>query len=116
MESLDIGLEPGNEPTAFAKEFYKGKPEYAPPFYTLNIAHVEHLPEFEVIGVNGEVIQIQRGEDVPNIPEAFLNVLRNATASRQVKKIRKDGSEYFEWQPYPAIPYQIVEGPYQTRK
>jgi len=37
-------------------------------------------------------------------------------ASRQVKHVNADGTEYFTWQPYPAIPYQKVEGPYQTRK
>jgi hypothetical protein len=116
---LDLGLGLDTVPTtetAFEAGFYKGKSEYAGPFYTINIAHVEHLPEFETIGVNGEVLQIQRGEDVPNIPKAFVDVLKNAIASRQVKKVRPDQTEFFEWQPYPAIPYQIVEGPYQTRK
>jgi len=115
--TLDLGLDVAAEKVPFtANKFYKGKPEYAPPFYTINIAHVEHLPEFEVIGVNGEVLQIRRGEDVPNIPQAFINVLQNAVASRQVKHVNADGTEYFTWQPYPAIPYQKVEGPYQTRK
>ena len=113
--NIDLtGTETPAEP--FTKGFYRGKAEYAAPFYTINIANVEHLPEYEVIGVNGEVIQIQRGVDVPNIPQAFVNVLKNAVASRQVKHINRDGTEYFDWQPYPAIPYQIVEGPYQTRK
>ncbi len=115
--TLDLGLDVTAEKVPFtANKFYKGKPEYAPPFYTINIAYVEHLPEFEVIGVNGEVLQIRRGEDVPNIPQAFINVLQNAVASRQVKHVNADGTEYFTWQPYPAIPYQKVEGPYQTRK
>lgn len=118
--ALDLGL--GNDtpttaaaPTA-AQKFYKGKPEYAPPFYTINIANVEYLPDYEVIGVNGEVLQVQRGIDVPNIPQAFVTVLKNAIASRQVKRVAKDGTEFFEWLPYPAIPYQIVEGPYTERK
>lgn len=113
---LDLGL--GDAPTTevFEQSFYKGKAEYAPPFYTINIAHVQHMPPFEVIGVNGEVLQITRGEDVPNIPQAFIEVLKNSIASRQIKKVRKDGTEFFEWQPYPAIPYQIVEGPYTKRK
>ena len=113
--TLDLGL--GDAPvTAFAATHYKGKPEYAPPYFTINIASVEHLPDFEVIGVNGEVIQIERGVDVPNIPEAFIKVLKNGIASRQVTRKNTDGTEYREWQPYPAIPYQITEGPYQTRK
>lgn len=125
MESnaLDLGLPgdtaaPATAPsgTPFAAKLYKGKAEYAPPFYTINIANVEYLPDYEVIGVNGEVLQIQRGVDVPNIPKAFINNLKNAIASRQVKKVSKDGTEYFEWLPYPAIPYQIVEGPYMERK
>lgn len=114
METLELGLP--ETPAPFAQKFYKGKEEYAPPFYTINIANVEHLPDFEVVGVNGEVLQIQRGMDVPNIPQAFINVLKNAVASRQVKHVNSDGSEYFTWQPYPAIPYQIVEGPYTNRK
>ena len=115
--TLDLGLDITAAPQApFAEKFYKGKAEYAGPFYTINVAHVEHLPEFEVIGVNGEVLQIQRGVDVPNIPVAFISVLKNAIASRQVKHVNADGTEYFTWQPFPAIQYQLVEGPYQTRK
>jgi len=111
--ALDLGLATEKP---FADKFYKGKPEYAPPFYTINVSHVEHLPEYEVIGVNGEVIQIERGMDVANIPQAFVNVLKNAVASRRVKKIAPDKTEYFEWLPYPAIPYQIVAGPYTERR
>lgn len=118
MDSLNLDLtgaapEP-KEP--FQAQFYKGKPEYAGPFYTINIAHVEHLPDFEVIGVNGEVLQIRRGENVHNIPQAFIEVLQNAIASRQVKHQNTDRTEYFTWQPFPAIPYQIIGPPYDTRK
>lgn len=116
--SLDLGL-PEEVPVAKAKPaqlYHKGKIEYAGPFYTINIAFVEHMPDYEVIQVNGEAIQIQRGEDVPNIPHAFVQILKTAIASRQVTKRDRDGKQYFEWQPYPAIPYQIVEGPYATRK
>ena len=114
-EALDLGLNDGVKP---AKKLYKGKDEYAPPYFTINIPPhpLEGMPEFEVIGVNGEVIQVARGVDVPNIPQAFINVLKNAIASKQVKHVNKDGSEFFEWIPYPAIPYQLVEGPYMERK
>jgi hypothetical protein len=114
-EGLDLGLE---SPTPVKAKLYKGKSEYAPPYYTINIPPhpMEGMPEFEVIGVNGEVIQVTRGVDVPNIPAAFINVLKQAVASKQVKHVNKDGSEYFEWIPYPAIPYQLVEGPYTERK
>ena len=115
--TLDLGLDDVQPVAKNTKQtLYKGKLEYAPPFYTVNIAHVEHLPEFEVISVNGEAIQLRRGEDVPNVPHAYIEVLKHAVASRQVTKIRPDGTEYYEWVPYPAIPYQIVEGPYQTRR
>ena len=115
--TLDLGLDDVQPVAKNTKHtLYKGKLEYAPPFYTVNIANVEHLPEFEVISVNGEAIQLRRGEDVPNVPHAYIEVLKHAVASRQVTKIRPDGTEYYEWVPYPAIPYQIVEGPYQTRK
>ena len=115
--TLDLGLDDVQAAPKPAKQpLYKGKLEYAPPYYTVNIAHVEHMPEFEVISVNGEAIQLRRGEDVPNVPHAYIEVLKHAVASRQVTKIRPDGTEYYEWVPYPAIPYQIVEGPYQTRK
>ena len=102
--------------TPFTEVFYKGKSEYAGPFYTINVAHVDHLPEYEVIGVNGEVLQVRRGEDVPNIPKAFIEVLKNAITSHQVKRVNPDRTEYYEWVPRPAIPYQIVEGPYKNRK
>lgn len=116
MEGLDLGL--GNEiPTQEEpKKVYKGKPEYAPPYYTINIPFVEHMPEYEVVGVNGEVLQIQRGEDVPNIPEAFIKNLRTCISARQIKRKRDDGTEYFEWVPYPAIPFQVTDGPYEKRK
>lgn len=109
---LDLGVDI-DVPTAGV---YKGKPEYAPPYYTINIAHVEHMPEYEVVGVNGEVLQIQRGVDVPNIPEAFIKTLKNCITSRQVKRKGPDQVEYYEWVPVPAIPFQVIEGPYQTRK
>jgi len=116
--NLDLDLGPTTVPAAepFSNKFYKGKAEYAGPFYTIQIAFVEYAPEYEVIGVNGEVLQIQRGVDVLNIPEAFIQVLRNAIASRQVKRRNPDQTEYYEWVPYPAIPWQLVEGPYQKRK
>lgn len=117
MNEFDLDLDLTKAETVpFTEKFYKGKAEYAAPFYTINIANVEHLPDFEVIGVNGEVLQIRRGEDVPNIPQAFVAVLKNAVASRQTKSVSSDGTEYFEWKPYPAIPYQIVEGPYKERR
>jgi hypothetical protein len=95
---------------------HKGKKEYAAPFYTVNIANVEHMPDYEIISVNGEAIQMERGLDIPNIPEAFVSVLRNAIASRQVTRRRSDQTEYAEWVPYPSIPYQIIAGPYNERK
>lgn len=113
--SLDLGIDLGPE-TETPNTVYKGKPEYAPPYYTINIAFVEHMPEYEVVGVNGEVLQIQRGEDVRNIPEAFIKNLKTCISSRQVKRKRDDGTEYYEWVPYPAIPFQVTEGPYQKRK
>lgn len=120
METADLGLDLVPESQAKGKKappkLYKNKIEYAPPFYTINIAFVEHQPEYETISVNGEVLQIQRGVDVPNIPQAYVDVLKTAIASRQVKRIGADRKEFYEWQPYPAIPYQIVEGPYNERK
>ena len=116
--NLDLGMLP-EVPLATgaaAKNYYKGKEEYAGPFFTVNIADVEHLPDFEVVSVNGEALQLQRGVDVPNIPIAYINVLKQAIASRQVKLVRADQTEYYEWRPYPAIPFQLVEGPYKERK
>lgn len=114
---LNIDLGVGDIPEKpFEAPVYKGKPEYRPPYFTINIAHVDHLPEYEVAGVNGEVLQIQRGIDVPNIPEAFIKNLRSCMSSRQVKKKGPDQVEYYEWVPYPAIPFQVVDGPYNERK
>ena len=117
MEGLNLDLD-ALTPTAapVAQKLHKGKIEYAPPFYTINVQHVEHMPEYEVIRVNGEVIQVTRGIDVPNIPQAFINVLRQAITSKLFTKKMPDGSEEHEWRPVNAIPFSVVEGPYQTRK
>lgn len=121
MEGADLNLDAIGEvtaPPAQAMKFHKGKIEYAPPFYTINVQHVEHMPEYEVIGVNGEVIQVTRGVDVPNIPQAFVNVLRQAVTSKLFTTKKNDGSgdELQEWRPVAAIPFSIVEGPYMERK
>jgi hypothetical protein len=117
--SLDEFKTPAIQKEAVAaglSRIHKGKEEYAPPYYTINIASVEGLPEFEVVGVNGEVLQIRRGVDVPNIPECFVKNLRTCMSKRQVTKLDANGKEYNDWVPYPAIPYQIIEGPYMERK
>jgi hypothetical protein len=119
MEGLDLDLEQlGTAAAKPAQKYHKGKIEYAPPFYTINVQHVEHMPEYEVIGVNGEVIQVTRGVDVQNIPQAFVNVLRQAVTSKLFTSKKPDGSgdELHEWKPVAAIPFSIVEGPYQERK
>jgi len=117
MEGLNLDLD-ALTPTAApaAQKLHKGKIEYAPPFYTINVQHVEHMPEYEVIGVNGEVIQVTRGIDVPNIPQAFINVLRQAVTSKLFTVKKPDGSEEHEWRPVNAIPFSVIEGPYQVRK
>lgn len=117
MEGLDLdGLTTAAAPAA--QKYHKRKIEYAPPFYTINIQHVEHMPEYEVIGVNGEVIQVARGVDVPNIPEAFVKILRNAVTSKLFTSKKPDGSgdELQEWKPVAAIPFSMIEGPYMERK
>ena len=121
MEGLNLDLDAltdGKAPAAPAIKYHKGKIEYAPPFYTINIQHVEHMPEYEVIGVNSEVIQVTRGVDVPNIPFAFIGVLKNAITSKLFTSKKSDGSgdELQEWRPVAAIPFSIVEGPYMERK
>ncbi|OHD23521.1 MAG: hypothetical protein A2Y38_12220 [Spirochaetes bacterium GWB1_59_5] len=121
MEGADLNLDAIGEvtaPPAQAAKFHKGKIEYAPPFYTINVQHVEHMPEYEVIGVNGEVIQVTRGVDVTNIPQAFVNVLRQAVTSKLFTSKKADGSgdELQAWRPVAAIPFSIVEGPYMERK
>lgn len=118
MEGLDLNLDLGAvaAPAVAAVKYHKGKIEYAPPFYTINVQHVEHMPEYEVISVNGEAIQVTRGVDVPNIPQAYINVLRQAVTSKLFTKKMPDGTEEQEWRPTAAIPFSIVEGPYMERK
>ena len=117
---IDLGLtdEAPAAPVVPAQKYHKGKIEYAGPFYTVNIAHSEHdsPTASHDIQCNGEAIRLFKGEDVPNIPHAFVQILKTAVAARQVTKRDRDGKQYFEWQPYPAVPYQITEGPYATRK
>jgi hypothetical protein len=134
MEGIDLGLglegdteqeapttlkgkgKPAAVPKAAPVKFHRGRPEYAPPFYTINIQHVEGQPEYEVIGVNGEVLQLQRGESVPNIPEAYVNVLRQAITEKLFTRTDSEGKEHHDWKKVSAIPFSIVEGPYQERR
>jgi hypothetical protein len=117
MEGLNLDLDQlGTASAAPTIKYHKGKVEYAPPFYTINIQHVEHLPEYETVSVNGETLQVQRGVDVPNIPQAFLSVLKNAITGKQFTTKQPDGIEVHEWRNVPAIPYSQVEGPYMERK
>jgi len=116
MEGLDLNLDLNLGAEVPPQKLYNGKSEYAPPYFTINVQHVEHMPEYEVVGVNGEVIQITRGIDVPNIPEAFIKVLKNSITSKMFTKKNPDGSEEHEWRPVAAIPYSVVEGPYHERK
>lgn len=68
---------------------------------------VEGQPNYEVVGVNGEVFQIIREEEVP-VPPSVVEVLRNAIAERIVQTHTPSGGVMTKRQKYSAIPWRLV--------
>jgi hypothetical protein len=62
---------------------------------------------YAVIGVNGNVMQLRRGDEVM-IPESFLKVLETAKATRLVKEIGPDGKTNYIPRDYATIPYRVL--------
>jgi hypothetical protein len=67
----------------------------------------EGKPNYEVVGVNGKVYQIQRGIEVA-VPEEVIGVLNNAVASRLVQVKLPDGRVDRQLRKYQSIPFRIV--------
>jgi len=71
------------------------------------IDEVEGQPNYEVVGVNGVVYQIQRGIETL-VPESVVHVLRNAIATKYVKVRRADGFEDLQKRNLSSIPWRLV--------
>lgn len=71
------------------------------------IDEVEGQPNYEVVGVNGVVYQIQRGIETP-VPNSVVEVLRNAIATKYVKVKRADGLEDLQKRNLSSIPWRLV--------
>jgi len=74
---------------------------------TIIIDEVEGQPNYEVVGVNGVVYQIQRGIET-SVPESVVGVLRNAIATKYVKVRRADGLEDLQKRNLSSIPWRLV--------
>jgi hypothetical protein len=78
------------------------------PTRTIIIDEVEGGENFEVVGVNGKVYQIQRGVEV-KVPQEVVEVLRTAVATRFVKVKREDGESDLVPRQHSAIPWRLVD-------
>ena len=71
------------------------------------IDEVEGQPNYEIVGVNGTIYQIRRGEEM-EVPESVVEVLRNAIASKYVTVKRSDGFEDLQKRNLSSIPWRLV--------
>jgi hypothetical protein len=71
------------------------------------IDEVEGQPNYETVGVNGVVYQIQRGLET-SVPLSVVNVLRNCIATKLVKVKREDGVEDTQKRTFSPIPWRLV--------
>lgn len=67
----------------------------------------EGKPNFETVGVNGKIYQIQRGVEVA-VPDSVIHVLENAVADRLVQIQLPDGRTDRQLRSYQSIPFRIV--------
>lgn len=75
---------------------------------TIFIDEEKGKPNYEVVGVNGKMYQIQRGVDV-EVPEEVVHVLNNAIATRYVKTVnRTSGLEELVPQNYLLTPFRVI--------
>jgi hypothetical protein len=75
---------------------------------TIVIDEAEGQSNFEVVGVNGVIHQIQRGIPV-EVPESVVHVLRNAVGTRWVQTQNADGSQGLVPRQYSTIPWRLVD-------
>ena len=76
-------------------------------YRTIIIDEADNQPNYEVVGVNGKVYQIQRGIET-KVPESVVEVLRNAVASKYIKVRRSDGVDDIQKRNLSAIPWRLV--------
>jgi hypothetical protein len=99
-----VSTPPSADPSVLTKRGVHTKKE---PKYIIFIDEVEGQPNYEMVGVNGHMYQIKRGEEVA-VPAEVVAVLRNALAARVVQSHAPDGSVQTKLQHYSAIPYRIL--------
>ena len=68
---------------------------------------VDGQPNYEVVGVNGEIYQIMREMEVP-VPPPVLAVLRDAVAERIVQVHDPNGGVLTKRQKYSAVPWRLI--------
>lgn len=89
----------------------KGKVKEAKPkgevYRTIIIDEADNQPNYEVVGVNGKIYQIQRGVET-RVPESVVEVLRNAVASKYIKVRRADGVDDIQKRNLSSIPWRLV--------
>jgi hypothetical protein len=68
---------------------------------------VEGMPNYEVVGLNGEVYKIMREVEVP-VPHAVAEILRHAVAERLVQTHNPAGGITTKMQKYSTIPWRVV--------
>jgi hypothetical protein len=88
-----------------AKEI-SGK-EKAAEKWVIVIEEEEGKPNYEVIGVDGNFVQIMRGVEI-TVPYSFVHILENSKASRQVKETDAQGKTYYVSRDYNTIPYRVL--------
>jgi hypothetical protein len=72
------------------------------------IDEVNGMPNYETVGLNGEVFQIKRGVEVP-VPPGVLGILQNAVGDRIVQsRDPVSGNTETSTQKYSTIPYRVV--------
>jgi hypothetical protein len=75
-------------------------------WFEIEIDEVEGRPNFEVVGVNGTVYRIKRGEPV-SVPASVLEVLNHAVAERVVQTDVPGGVETTR-RKYSAVPFRML--------
>jgi len=79
-----------------------------PKTYKIFIDEVEGLPNFEVVGVNGNITQIQRGVEV-EVSAAVVGALRTAVKAVYVEQFDRDqGKNILVERKQSSIPWRIV--------
>jgi len=106
FDSLLDDIASDAEPSGPSRTKMEAKPENEER-RSIIIDEVDGQPNYEVVGVNGVVFQIQRGIETM-VPLSVIEVLKNAVASKYVKVKRNDGFEDLQKRDYSSIPWRLV--------